>query len=177
MSHPRTAIRAKFLELLMGNTLCGRNVYKNRARPFVDIEGWASQLPAMVVYTDTEAVQQYTAAPLTYERRLTVNVEIHAGQDEDTDDLLDDIADQVETLIGRYNWHRDGMMFGLTSTRMQVSDFKNELIVGACAIAFEITYYSELPDPGKAAALDEFLTADNRYQTGDAINQQTVVLR
>lgn len=175
--HPRILIRNKFVELLDGFTDCEDKVYKNRARPFINMTGWVAQLPAMVVYTDNETSVLYNVAPQCYQRKVTVSVEIHANADEDTDDLLDHIAEQVEVLISRFTWESIDMEFNLAGTQMAVRDLGGERIAGACAIAFEITYYSNLPDDAKADSLDDFLTAHNTYKVGDAENKQTVVLR
>lgn len=175
--HPRIEIRNKFLELLDGFTDCADKVYKNRARPFINMTGWVAQLPAMVVYTDNESSVLYNAAPVCFQRKVTVSVEIHANADEDTDDLLDHIAEQVETLISRFTWETINMELSLTGTQMAVRDMGAERITGACAIAFEITYYSNLPDAAKADSLDDFKTAANTYRVGDAENKQTVVLQ
>lgn len=174
--HPRIELRNKFVELLTGATDCGDKVYKNRARPFINMTGWIAQLPAMVVYTDNETSQVYNVAPLCFQRKVAVSVEIHAGADDDTDDLLDHIAEQVEILISRFSWESLNMEFALTGTQMAVRDMGAERITGACAIAFEITYYSNLPDEAKADSLDDFKTAANTYRVGSAENKQTVIL-
>jgi len=174
--HPRIMIRNKFVELLNGNTDCGSKVYKNRARPFINVGGWVSELPAMVVYTNDETSQVYNVAPLCFERRAIIGVEIHAGGGEDTDDLLDHIAEQVEVLISRFPWESIGVTFSLSGTQMAVRDVGEAQITGACAISFEMTYYSNLPDAAKADTLDDFITAANTYRVENADNQQTVIL-
>lgn len=174
--HPRIFIRNTFVDLLLNNTDCGDKVFKNRARPFINMDGWVSQLPAMVVFTNDESSIQVDAAPARWERKAIIVVEIHAGADEDTDDLLDHIAEQVETLVGRFDWEPLEMRFNLNGTQMAVRDVGKERITGACSISFEITYYSYLPDAGKSDALDDFITAANTYRIGTADNHQTVIL-
>ena len=61
--HPRIFIRTKAVELLLGNTDCGQDVYKQRSRPFIQQEGWQSELPAIVVYTTDESADKVTEAP------------------------------------------------------------------------------------------------------------------
>jgi len=172
--HPRIFIRNKFVELLLNNTDCGEKVFKNRAKPFINMDGWVSQLPAMVVFTNDESSVQVDVAPARWERKAVISVEIHAGADEDTDDLLDHISEQVETLIGRYDWEPHEMRFNLAGTQMLVRDVGEQRITGACSISFEITYYSYLPDAGKSDGLDDFITAQNTYRIGTADNSQTV---
>lgn len=173
--HPRISIRNTFVNLLLNNTDCADRVFKNRARPFINMEGWVSQLPAMVVFTNDETSTQVDAAPARWERRAVIAVEIHAAADEDTDDLLDHISEQVEILVGRYDWEPLEMKFNLLGTQMAVRDVGAQHITGACSISFEITYYSYLPDAGKSDSLDDFITAANTYRIGTADNQQTVI--
>lgn len=174
--HPRIMIRNKFVELLNGNTDCLDKVYKNRARPFINVGGWVSNLPAMVVYTNDETSQLYNEAPVCFERRAIISVEVHAAAGEDTDDFLDHVADQVEILISRFDWQTIGVVLSLSGTQMAIRDVGESQITGACAISFEMTYYSYLPDAAKADGLDDFITAANTYRIGTAENKQTVTL-
>lgn len=171
--HPRAIIRQQFVDLLKGATDCGDNVFKQRSRPFVQAEGWASELPAIIVYTNTESSTLYDTAPQVFERVSSVAVEIHVAADEDSDDLLDHIAEQVEILISRFNWEADGMRFSLGQTSMNLIEAGTR-INAAAAITFPMTYYSALPDAGKSDALDDFKTAQNTYQIGTATNEKTV---
>jgi len=171
--HPRAVIRQQFVDLLKGQTDCGDNVFKQRSRPFVQAEGWASELPAIIVYTNTDASAVFNVAPAEWERIASVVVEIHVAADEDSDDLLDHIAEQVEILISRYNWEDEDMKFGLGQTTMNLIEAGGQ-INAAAAITFPMTYYSALPDASKSDALDDFKTAQNTYQIGTATNEQTV---
>lgn len=171
--HPRAIIRQQFVTLLKGATDCGDNVFKQRSRPFIQVEGWASELPAIIVYTNTEAAALYDAAPQVFERVASVVVEIHVAAGEDSDDFLDHVAEQVETLISRYNWEAQDMKFSLGPTAMNLIEAGSQ-INAAVAITFPMTYYSALPDAGKSDALDDFKTAQNTYQIGTATNEQTV---
>lgn len=171
--HSRTIIRNKFKALLQGFTDCGQNVFTQRSRPFVQAEGWASELPAIIIYTNDDASSVYNVAPAEWERVPSVVVEIHAAADEDTDDFLDHVAEQVEILISRYNWEAEDMKFGLGDTKMTLVESGSQ-INGALALTFPMTYYTALPDAGKSEALDDFKTAANTYQIGTATNQQTV---
>lgn len=174
--HTRAEIRAKVYELLLGQTTCGDAVYKNRARPFIQAEGWQNELPALVIYTNDESVALYNEAPREYARTSNIIVEIHAAADEQTDDLLDNIAEQVEVLISRFNWEAFNVDFGLGSTRMQLIDAGAQVVNGALAVTFEMTYYSPLPDAGKADSLDDLLRVGNTYLVGTAQSTQTVNL-
>lgn len=171
--HSRAAIRHKFEALLKGFTLCGQNVFPQRSRPFVQAEGWASELPAIIIYTNDDSSAVFNVAPAEWERVVKVVVEVHAAADEDTDDFLDDVADQIEILISRYNWEAEEIRFGLGDTKMTLVESGSQ-INGALALTFPMTYYTALPDAGKSEALDDFRTSDNTYKIGAATNQQTV---
>lgn len=174
--HPRIKIRNKFVELLLNNTDCGASVFKNRSRPFVDQDGWQSELPAIVVYTNDETSSKYGDSPPTYLRTARIVVEVHqSSADEDLDDFLDHVSEQVEILISRYDWHLEDIDFGLGETRMQLVENAKK-INGALAVTFQMTYYSYLPDDGKSAALEDFKIAAQTYRVGTADSQQTVNL-
>lgn len=171
--HTRSIIRQQFVTLLKGATDCGDNVFKQRSRPFIQVEGWATELPAIVVYTNTDPVTIYNAAPQAYERVANVVVEIHVAAGEESDDFLDHVAEQVEILISRYNWEAEDIKFGLGQTVMNLVESGSQ-INAALSITFPMTYYSDLPDAGKSDLLDDFKTAANTYKIGTATNQQTV---
>lgn len=172
--HARAHIRSKFYEMLLGTTTCGESVFKNRARPFIQAEGWQNELPALVIYTNDETATVQDVAPMEFARSANIVVEIHAAADEQTDDLLDAIAEQVEIIISRYNWEAENINFSLGSTRMQLIDAGAQMVNGALAITFEMTYYSPLPDAGKSDSLDDLLTVANTYLVGAAESKQTV---
>lgn len=173
--HPRIYIRNKFLELLLGNTSCGDSVFKNRSRPFIDVDGWQSELPAIVVFTNDETASQAMASPTTFERTARVVVEVHQTSSEETDDFLDHVAEEIETLISRYDWHLDNIGFSLGETRMSLVE-NAQRINGALAVTFQMTYYSYLPDEAKSAGLDDFKVASNTYRVGTSDSKQTVNL-
>lgn len=173
--HERAAIRNQFKALLMGFTACGDSVFTQRARPFVQAEGWASELPAIVIYTSGETASLFNACPAEWQRVVNVSVEIHAATDEYTDDFLDQVAEEVEILISRYNWESEDIMFSLGPTTMELVQAGSQ-INGALSITFPMTYTTALPDAGKSEALDDFKRADNTSQIGTATNEQTVII-
>ena len=79
-------------------------------------------------------------------------------------------------IISRYNWEAENIQFNLGATRMQLIDAGAQVINGGLAITFEMTYYSALPDAGKADTLDDLLTVANTYLVGAAESKQTVNL-
>lgn len=174
--HPRTVIRHLFRDSLMNATACGEKVYTSRTKPFIDLEGWMAELPAIVIYTSEESATRYQAAPRKYERQVRVVVEIHHSTDDLADDFLDEVCQQVETLIGRVQWQSMEMIMDLAESRTLVIDNGANRINAAAAVTFQITYYSFLPDPAQVQALDDFKLSNHTYRVGTADTEQQVNL-
>lgn len=178
--HPRRYMRSKVVELLLAaNTAVGDSVFKSRAKPFIDAEGWESQLPAINVAFSTEQTEQYEEAPKNYKRTASIDVSIYAAagqQENDVDDFVDDVAEQVEIALGRYDWQAEGIDFDINDSRMELVGSPGNSIYAVLTISFRMSYYSYLPDAGKADDLEYFLTADNTYQVGEKQSHQTVTL-
>jgi hypothetical protein len=95
--HYRQRIRdAVAQRLLAANTLAGTNVFTSRARPVLEI--LQRQQMVLSVYTSDESS---TDSPDGYNRvrTLTVSIEGMAGGGDDLDDVLDNLAEQVEAAI------------------------------------------------------------------------------
>lgn len=178
--HPRRFMRAKVVELLLAaNTLVGDSVHKSRTKPFIDAEGWQTQLPAINVSFSTEQTQLYDSAPQSYKRTASIDVSIYAAagqEDSPLDDWLDDVSEQVEIAIGRFDWQAVGIDFDINDSRFEVVQAPGDAIYAVLTISFRMAYYSLLPDEGKSYALEYFLTADNLYKVGEKLSHQTVTL-
>ncbi len=169
MAHQRKLIRAAAVAKLTGQTAVGSKVYANRIKPFVS-NGWASQLPAIVVYTLDEQAEIYNAAPREYLRTVQLVVEIQASADEALDDVLDDIAAQVELIL-----LRDDTLSGtvndlqLARSRMALKD-EGETLIGACMLQFDAQYLDRRPDDGFNATLDDLATVATEYSLSNQQN-------
>jgi len=164
--HPRAVIRAKFVELLTGTTDCGNSVYRSRARPFIHQEDWQNELPALNVYVNTETSDRFDEAPRLYQRKANIVVEVHVAADDDSDEVLDTICQQVETAIGRFDWHLGSVDYDLGSTQMLLVEVGPSVTNAAAAITFEMTYYSNLPDAGKTELLEDLLSVHSTFRVG-----------
>ncbi len=138
--HPshRKEIRHAVVELLKGKTDCGDNVFASRVRSVFELE-----LPCILVWTKAEPVKIYTEAPREYEKNLLVAIEILAKGDDDLDDVLDDIASDVE-----YWMHQDHTKRELSSDTTLKSteitlDKSGDQLIGATILTYELPYYSE----------------------------------
>lgn len=102
MGSRRKAIRKKVAELLKGKTLAGDKVFSN-----MTTAQWNEDLPEIVIYTRSETVEETSTAPREYKRTLELGIEITASgsQTPETEslaeDIVDDIAEQVETELNR----------------------------------------------------------------------------
>lgn len=81
---------------LTGQTAAGANVFTTRARPVLEI--LQKREMVLSVYTADERSEQ-DGTGYYLNRRLTVSVEGMAGGGDDLDDVLDDLADQVEAVV------------------------------------------------------------------------------
>lgn len=159
MPHPRQVIRHAVVAQLVGKTAAGTRVFPARRIPFQRVE-----LPALAVYVPTESVdvQSRATAPRELDRRAQVVVEAMAQQAGDVDDVLDEIAFQVENAL-HADWTLGGVASDLllTATETEVLDDGKQLI-GVVRLEFEVRYYSEAVP---AATLDDFKTADVQHGT------------
>lgn len=52
------------------------------------------------IHADSETISSDTESPRTYQRELTLDIELIAASDSSVDDLLDGVADDIECAIG-----------------------------------------------------------------------------
>lgn len=94
MSHARQQIREAVATLVTGLTTTGSNVFQSRVYRLQ-----ASELPALLVYTNTETVERsHMTSGLV--RELTLRVEGIAKALANIDDTLDTIGAEVEAALG-----------------------------------------------------------------------------
>jgi hypothetical protein len=95
--HVRRAIREAVAIKLTGLPLTGERVFTSRVRELRD-----NELPALIVETPSESVSYGQGGPVrprVQSREQVVNVVVVASAAEDVDDVLDDIAEQVEAAL------------------------------------------------------------------------------
>ena len=109
MAHVRKQIRAVVVAALSGNTDAGARVYPGRVYPL-------DTLPAIAVYTATEESETKNWEVLQRFVDITIVATDEAGQDESIDDLLDDIAEAIETAMAV-----DRKLGGLAKTSYLIS--------------------------------------------------------
>jgi len=142
--HPRKIIRDRAVDILNEKTDAGKNVVANQIIP-----EWIEDLPAVLVYTRSESIEEYAAAPRELKRDLSLTLEIIAeGTNEvATSDKLDAIALQIEEIF-----HKDDTLgcAGISKSILSSVDFdfdgSGNSSVGSCRLTYDVTYYQVQPD-------------------------------
>lgn len=136
-THPRENIRAAVVTALKDNTDVGSKVYPSRVIPVAQDE-----LPLILVYANSEAIEIYQESPREYERVLSLSVEMCADADENLDNELDALALQVEHRLMQDHTLgelcRDVVLKGCELTVSADGDTP----IGSCVLTYEITYYT-----------------------------------
>jgi len=112
MAHVRKQIRDAITSAATGLTTTGQNVYQTRIYPLA-----SSKLPGLAIYTKAENSSYDTIGPnRTINRELTLNVEVYAKGTSNYDNILDDVAKEVEVAISA-----DPTLGGLAKDSMVIS--------------------------------------------------------
>ena len=99
--HVRQQIRQGLLNALLGETQAGARVFSNRKAKLVE----GTNYPSILIYSGSEEANRLTQNPRISVRdyRLTVEVRAietnHESEDFSTDDALDAVAKEVETVV------------------------------------------------------------------------------
>lgn len=136
MSVPkRHAIREALRIMLDGQTQAGANVYSNRVTAF-----WREELPSVSIYMRDEESTQRSLSGRSTIRKATLAVEIHAEAKEDLDQVLDEMADEVEGVIDE-DPSLSGTVQGCTlqNTEIELSGDATTPI-GVLSLTYQITY-------------------------------------
>ena len=93
MAHVRKAIREHVVTTVTSLSTTGSSVYESRYFPLQ-----TDNLPALLVYTLDETIEDYTMGSntRTQHRSLNLIIEAHCRGTDNIDDTLDTIAEEVE---------------------------------------------------------------------------------
>ena len=93
MAHIRKSIREHVVTTVTSLSTTGSNVYETRYFPLQ-----TGNLPALIVYTLDESIEDYTLGrnTRTQQRSLNLIIEAHCRGTANIDDTLDTIAEEVE---------------------------------------------------------------------------------
>ena len=135
--HARQQIRDAVKTLLIGNTAAGQSVFENRTSTLTPIE-----LPAIVIASEKETSVPRDNINSQYIRHLTLLIEIRvqATADSAADDALDNLAQQVESLI-QMSGNAAGPAYSmlLTDTAVQFSA-EGDSYTGHLTLTYDCTY-------------------------------------
>lgn len=145
MPHARETLRNAAVALLTGLGTTGARVYTDRpqARPLL-----ASELPALMVTTGSETVEQSTIhGPALLQRELELQVIGVVRALTGLDDTLDDIALEVETALG------GGTLSTLADVALAaidepVIDGSGDMPVARQVMRYRVTYATAANAPG-----------------------------
>ena len=156
--HQRKLIRQEIVDLLTaGVALVSGRVYKSRVRPV-----WPEELPCIVVYSRNETAEIRTAAPREYSRLARIDVEIMARMDDDLDDALDDICEQVESvLFANESILNSTANLTITDTDISLTN-EGDNQHGSAIITVEALYYQDAP-ADLSGDFDDLATIGVRY--------------
>jgi hypothetical protein len=165
MSHQRTAIRHKVIELLTREpspgtwpTMAESRVNSTRVTPY-----WESELPAINVYNGTDRADVFNQAPRQLRHDFSLIVECVADALADgLDDTLDAMAREVERVIS-INDTLEGEAADILLNNTEITIRENgDKFIGAARMEFRVEYYTNWPD-AVDLELDNFETTDVQY--------------
>ncbi len=143
MNHARTEIRHAVIGLLKNNTAAGSNVFEARVYPLDD-----TKLPALLVYTKQEAVEEQSISyPRTQQRALVIVVEAYVKARGNVDMETDFLALEAEKLIAA-DPTLGGLVKDITldTTETQFSD-DGERPIAVAILAFSVRYTVKEHEP------------------------------
>jgi hypothetical protein len=136
MTHARSQIRNAVTAILLGNTSAQNRVYESRIYPLDN-----AKLPALLVYTKQENVADYSISyPRTQNRQLQLTIEAYVKASNNSDEVADQIALEVEQLIAA-NPKLGGLAKDtiLATTEIQFSD-DGEKPIAYAIMNFTVSY-------------------------------------
>lgn len=168
----RKKIRQQVVSILKGKTAVGARVFPNYSVPPAEEE-----LPVILVYPRSEGATMYAESPREFTRTLDLTIEIVAtGPEvdeegnapegcESLEDILDDLAEQVECEMARdetLNCSADDSMLSQTEFEFEGAGGQP---VGSCRMTYNIIYNRMMPDSvdKQLGQLDKFEGADVKH--------------
>ena len=164
MSHPRTKIRNKIIELLKAGVDVNQRVYDNRPDPIFETE-----TPIIIVYFVDDNPIEINSAKDRYKRTASVNVDIVHHSREGLYDLLDKLNWECwVTLLQDETLGLDFIDFIEPSGDSIYNEEIKEQYYGICRQAFIVKYDMRVYVPN---ATDEFLrmhgSIDGKIENAD----------
>lgn len=150
--HPRKRIRLKAVELLKAGVNVGGRVYSQRPDPIFDTE-----YPLVLVYFSDDDVDAVNTAQDTYDRVLTLHVDIVHDVRENIDDIIDDLAWQAFiALLQDTGWNGLIDNIKLTGESPYQNNLDGEQYRGLTRLKFKIEYDMQVFVPNSTAEFKRF---------------------
>lgn len=156
-------IRRVIRDLLKENTDAGVNVFVSRSTKF-DHE----ELPAILIYPDSERVRRFDEAPKRYGRNFALKIEIigRAATDDELDLQLEKIGEQIENLMEANEDNEKTLKpitnsINLTGSRYSFEG-EGQTPIGSLILDYDVEFLKyALPE---GLELDAFLGADVKWK-------------
>lgn len=178
MSSRRKAIRKAIQALLLDKTGAGARVFSNLSSSM-----WCEELPQIAVFSRSEDIREMNVAPREYERRLELAIEIVAEGSEGpnsgdfVEDILDDIAEQVETELNRDESIAEiEDVFGnpvklVDALILKTVEFdfvgEGKKPTGSARLVYDVVYHEHRPKSiDEQTGIDDFKTAHVDWSVG-----------
>ena len=180
--HQRQLIRENIKDILIdAATPAADRVYESRVAPLFK-KKFYENLPAIVIYTSSTSTEIFNEAPRDYKHSVTVQIEVVASANEDLDDLLDDIAKQIEQALyvnNRLPSKADPSICAaaetiLRSTQLSL-DPNGETFIGSARLEWEVWYWEGAPEGVATEAfeqLNDTWNLDNNQHEDDQAEDQ-----
>lgn len=142
MAHVRQQIRDRIVSVLKSNALLvRRRVFSSRVYALTE-----KDLPAITVYTGSEASALQTIGVKTSARIVSVEVDIYVRATNNFDNDVDAIAVQIEEAIANdFNVNGLAKSAVLTATDINFSG-EGEQPVGSAKLTFDVRYDTAIDD-------------------------------
>ena len=142
--HVRQQIRDAVAAALRNLATTGNRVYVGRTRPLAE-----GHEPTLLIYTtQEESSRGVMGNPPTLERVLTLHIEGRVSEDSVPDDLLDDIATEVETAM----WNTtalDQMIYHIQFRRSEIQiEAQGTAHIGGIRLEYLVKYRTKEGAPG-----------------------------
>ena len=148
MTHVRQQIRERIATNVTGLTPTGARVYQSRV---YNLE--AANLPGLLVYSNNETSERDTMGILAnqdLDRTLELVIEGYASTASNLDDVLDLIAEEVETAVAA-DPTCNGLSKDLYLSETTISlTGEGDSPAGVLALTFEVSYRTTTTAPGTA---------------------------
>lgn len=144
MPHPREIIRKTVQDILLnGDTLAGKNIFMNKM-----IHPQSDCLPAVIIYTMSESIEELDQAPRRQKRELQLQLEVLSAVDRESpnNDQLDQLTWQIEILLADDDdWNKTINRQELSQVRMEFRE-QGDRPIGAALMTYDVEYITTLPE-------------------------------